>query len=60
MYLCKEHFVEYFENKVKKSIDKYKMLSKDEKILVAVSGGKDGHAAAWVLKNSAIILSYST
>jgi len=50
MYLCKEHFVEYFENKVKKSIDKYKMLSKDEKILVAVSGGKDGHAAAWVLK----------
>lgn len=50
MYLCKEHFVEYFENKVKKSIDKYKMLSKDEKILVAVSGGKDGHAAAWFEK----------
>ena len=50
MYLCKEHFVEYFENKVKKSIEKYKMLNKDEKILVAVSGGKDGHAVAWVLK----------
>ncbi|ACV25265.1 tRNA-5-methyluridine(54) 2-sulfurtransferase [Methanocaldococcus fervens] len=50
MYLCKEYFVEYFENRVKKSIEKYKMLNKDEKILVAVSGGKDGHAAAWVLK----------
>jgi len=50
MYLCKEHFIEYFENRVKKSIEKYKMLSKDEKILVAVSGGKDGHAAAWILK----------
>ena len=50
MYLCKEHFIEYFENKVKKSIEKYKMLNKDEKILIAVSGGKDGHAAAWVLK----------
>ncbi|WP_457613110.1 tRNA-5-methyluridine(54) 2-sulfurtransferase [Methanocaldococcus sp.] len=48
--LCKEHFIEYFEDRVKKSIEKYKMLNKDEKILVAVSGGKDGHVAAWILK----------
>ncbi|CAB3288763.1 tRNA-5-methyluridine(54) 2-sulfurtransferase [Methanocaldococcus lauensis] len=50
IHLCKEHFIEYFENKVEKSIKKYNMLNKDEKILVSVSGGKDGHAAAWVLK----------
>ncbi|WP_423792748.1 ATP-binding protein [Methanocaldococcus indicus] len=38
-----------FEKLVKKSIDKFKMLNKDEKILVSVSGGKDSHAAAYVL-----------
>ncbi len=38
------------EEKVKKSIEKYKMLNKDEKILVSVSGGKDSHTAAWILK----------
>ncbi|WP_456419393.1 tRNA-5-methyluridine(54) 2-sulfurtransferase [Methanocaldococcus infernus] len=49
-YLCKEHFIEYFENRVKRSIEKFKMLSKDEKILVPISGGKDSHAAAYILK----------
>ncbi|WP_456472060.1 tRNA-5-methyluridine(54) 2-sulfurtransferase [Methanocaldococcus sp.] len=48
-YLCKEHFIEFFEKKVKKSIEKFKMLDKDEKILVPISGGKDSHAAAYIL-----------
>lgn len=38
---CKAHFVEYFERKVRKTIRKYNMLSKDDHVLVAVSGGKD-------------------
>ncbi|ENN96633.1 PP-loop domain-containing protein [Methanocaldococcus villosus KIN24-T80] len=48
--LCKEHYINYFENLVKKSIKKYSMLKDSEKILVSVSGGKDSHAVAWVLK----------
>ena len=48
--LCKKHFIEYFENKVKLTIKKYKLFIKKEKILVACSGGKDSTALAYILK----------
>jgi len=39
--LCKECFLTYFEKKVRKTIRTYGLIGKKEKILVAVSGGKD-------------------
>ncbi|WP_457641611.1 TIGR00269 family protein [Persephonella sp.] len=39
--LCKKHFVEWFEKRVEKTIKEFKMFSKKDRILVAVSGGKD-------------------
>ncbi len=39
--LCKEHFITWFENRVEKTIKEFKMFSRKDKILVAVSGGKD-------------------
>ncbi|WP_029552096.1 TIGR00269 family protein [Thermocrinis jamiesonii] len=39
--LCKAHYTEWFENRVKKTIKSFKMFSKSDRILVAVSGGKD-------------------
>ena len=44
MSLCKEHFLEWVPKQVAKSIKKYKMFTHYEKILVAVSGGKDSLA----------------
>ncbi len=41
---CKTHFLEYFENQVRKAIHDYRMFQPDERILVAVSGGKDSLA----------------
>ncbi len=38
---CAEHFVEYFEAKVKRTMLRYRMLARGERIGVAVSGGKD-------------------
>ncbi|MEM0325976.1 MAG: TIGR00269 family protein [Desulfurococcaceae archaeon] len=38
---CRAHFMEYFEKRVRKTIRKYGMISKDDHVLVAVSGGKD-------------------
>ncbi len=46
---CGEHFVDYFEKRVEKTIDEYSMFSKDHKILVAVSGGKDSMTLWYVL-----------
>ena len=50
MLLCKEHFIEYFERKVRRTIERYKLLKPDEKILVVISGGKDSAVTAYVLK----------
>ncbi|MFN3698997.1 MAG: ATP-binding protein [Dictyoglomus sp.] len=41
---CKDHFIEYLLGQVEKAIRNFKMFRKEEKILVAVSGGKDSLA----------------
>ncbi|MBC7122301.1 MAG: phosphoadenosine phosphosulfate reductase family protein, partial [Pseudothermotoga sp.] len=38
---CEEHFNDYFLNRVQKAIRKYSMIEENERVLVAVSGGKD-------------------
>ncbi len=39
--LCKEHYLEWIPEQTGRFIEKYKMFTREEKILVAVSGGKD-------------------
>ena len=39
--LCKEHYLEWLPEQVERAIKKYHMFTHDERILVAVSGGKD-------------------
>lgn len=39
--LCEEHFPEWFISYTERAIGKYRMFRRDERILVAVSGGKD-------------------
>lgn len=39
--LCKEHFLEWMSDQTARAIKKYWMFGKDERVLVAVSGGKD-------------------
>lgn len=41
---CRQHFIEYFERRVRKTIRKYHMINSDEHVLVGVSGGKDSMA----------------
>ena len=47
--LCEEHFFEYFESRVKKAIKRFKMFDKNDRVLVAVSGGKDSTTLWYVL-----------
>jgi tRNA-5-methyluridine54 2-sulfurtransferase len=42
--LCKEHYLEWVPEQTERFIKKYEMFTYDEKILVAVSGGKDSLA----------------
>ena len=39
--LCKEHYLEWMPEQTERFIKKYEMFTREEKILVAVSGGKD-------------------
>ena len=42
--LCKEHYLEWIPEQAERFIKKYEMFTRQEKILVAVSGGKDSLA----------------
>ncbi|MBU0470239.1 MAG: TIGR00269 family protein [Nanoarchaeota archaeon] len=48
--LCKNHFLKYFEEKVFKTINKFQLLGRDEKICVATSGGKDSLTVLYLTK----------
>ncbi len=51
--LCAECFVRYFQKKVYRTVRKYRMLTKDDVLCFALSGGKDSLAAAYVLSGIA-------
>lgn len=42
--LCRDHFLDWLPAQVERTIQKYRMFSRTERILVAVSGGKDSLA----------------
>ena len=48
--LCKPHFLDWVYDQTERNINKYNMFSRDARVLVAVSGGKDSLALWDVLK----------
>lgn len=47
---CKKHFCEYVEGKVEKTISDFNLIERNEKICVAVSGGKDSTSLLFILR----------
>lgn len=47
-FFCKDHFLDYFETKVFKTIKKFKLFEKGDNICVATSGGKDSLAVLYM------------
>jgi uncharacterized protein (TIGR00269 family) len=50
MALCKEDFLAFVLNRVQRTIDRYKIFAPRERVLVAVSGGKDSLALFDILQ----------
>jgi len=50
-HLCKNHFIEYFEKRVKKEIKKQGKTEEGSKIGIAVSGGKDSIVALYIIND---------
>jgi len=47
--LCRKHFTEFICKRVLKAIERYRLVQKDWRILVAISGGKDSAALLHIL-----------
>ncbi|MBT4445866.1 TIGR00269 family protein [archaeon] len=47
---CGTHFISYFENKVFRTIQKFKLIDRNDKICVATSGGKDSLTVLYLVK----------
>jgi tRNA(Ile)-lysidine synthase TilS/MesJ len=50
-HLCKNHFIEYFEKRVKKEIKKQVKTKEISKIGIAISGGKDSTVALYIMND---------
>lgn len=48
-HLCEDHFLEFFDKRVKKEMRKQSVFKADTKVAVALSGGKDSTVATLVL-----------
>jgi len=48
-YLCKKHFLESVEDKVRRTIRKGRMIERGDRIAFALSGGKDSSSALYML-----------
>lgn len=48
--LCKSHFVHYFEEKVFKTMNKFQLIKRNDRICVAASGGKDSLTVLYLAK----------
>ncbi len=47
--MCRKHFIAYFEDKVKRTIRKFGLVERKQKIVVAASGGKDSTALLYII-----------
>jgi len=48
--LCRKHFVEGFEKRVRRTVREFRMVGKGDRIGAAISGGKDSLAMLHILK----------
>lgn len=48
--LCKNHFLAYFEERVFKTINKFGLIDRNDRICVATSGGKDSLTVLYLTK----------
>jgi tRNA-5-methyluridine54 2-sulfurtransferase len=48
--LCKSHFINYFEEKVFKTINKFRLIERSDNLCIATSGGKDSLTVLYLTK----------
>ncbi|MEM1896799.1 MAG: TIGR00269 family protein [Ignisphaera sp.] len=49
--LCTEHFSEFIESRVEETIKRYRMIKKGDRVVLAVSGGKDSVGLMYIMNS---------
>ncbi|MGQ4913187.1 MAG: ATP-binding protein [Candidatus Asgardarchaeia archaeon] len=49
MNLCRDHFIEFFHNRIESTVKRYHLFKAGERLLIAVSGGKDSIALLYAI-----------
>jgi len=49
-HYCRDHFIEFVERKVRSALRRYGLVKEGEKVLIALSGGKDSAVLATIMK----------
>ncbi len=48
--VCKNHFINYFEERVFKTINRFQLINRNDKLCIAASGGKDSLTVLYLVK----------
>ncbi|ABN69508.1 PP-loop domain protein [Staphylothermus marinus F1] len=49
LWLCREHFNKFIENRVMRTIKRYNLIRRGDRVLLGLSGGKDSVVLAYIL-----------
>ncbi|MEM0027660.1 MAG: TIGR00269 family protein [Ignisphaera sp.] len=58
LWLCKKHFIEFIEKRVFESINRYRLAGQGQRMLVAVSGGKDSITMLYLLHKTSMKMGF--
>jgi len=56
--VCRPCFIRFFERRVRRAIEKHDMFSEGDRVVLALSGGKDSAALLYALKRLGVVMGF--